>query len=215
MKNDGKSRLAILAVLIPGLALAQNRPERKCCPGEPGKADSTVYNPAGPKVNAGALADLAVDMKATRVDETGTDYVLHVRILNDMGDNCASTCSKAIILLPTETVLKEVKTKRRWRQCHGYVEVDLPMLCPEDPKKPIPPQGEDDPVTGEHYWHAVEFDVIVAKTDNPVGKCGPAFGVFVRGEVPDNSPQNNYWWWYRRCPSDAWDPGPPAHGPQP
>ena len=186
----------------------QRATERKCCQAEPRTAGGTVPVPSAN--TEAALGDLAVDPIRTTVNDEGTGHVLHVRIFNDRGDDCASTCSKAVIILPTEAELREVRGANHWKQCYGYLEVDLPWLCPG---ANIPPEGLVDKATGKRYWNSVEFDVVVTKSTNATGKCNAAFGVFVRGEMPDHVPQNNYWWWRQGC-TDA-TLGPVEWGPKP
>ena len=216
MNYIGRSHAILIALLITAMGWSQGKlVERPCCPGEKKTPGPTVYTLTAIKDTSAATADLAVDMIATKVTEEGLNYVLRVRIFNG-GDDCASTCNKAIVLLPTETKLGEVKHKGNWKQCFGYLELDLRKLCPKGEKSPFcPPEGLTDPLTGEKYWYDQEFEVTVAMSSNVVGKCTPAFAVFVRSEVPDHVPQNNYWWWNQRCVGSSWSPNETHWGPKP
>ena len=217
MNYSRRSRAILFSLLIPAIVWSQERSvERPCCPGARKTPGPTVYALTAITDTSAATADLAVDMNATTVTQVGSDYVLHVRIFNG-GDDCASTCSKAIVLLPTETTVIEVKHVGNWKQCFGFLELDLRKLCPKaDSLPPAPPKGLVDSASGDRYWYDQEFEVKVAKSANVVGKCAPAFAVFVRSEVPDHFPQNNYWWWNQRCVgSTAWSPNETNWGPKP
>lgn len=162
-----------------------------------------TVNPPTPLTNNEAVtADLAIDPVLTTVTEEGTNWKLRARILNQNGDDCASTCSRAVISLPTETKVISVSTANGsrvdnlgWKQCGALIEVDLPQLCPGTPN------------------NVVDITVVVEKSNQMIGKCTPTFAVSVRSDTPDTYPQNNYWWWYRRCEGSSTTLGAPVTGP--
>ncbi|MFZ1688558.1 MAG: hypothetical protein WAU70_14105 [Flavobacteriales bacterium] len=202
MKYMKNALCAMLPALIACTVSAQE--PNNCCPGQPRVPGPTVL-PLTPVANPEAVtADLAIDAAQTSVTEDPTNWILKTRIYNQNGDDCASTCSRATIQLPTETKVMSVKTvhgtqvdRLRWKQCAALIEVDLPQLCPG--------------ATGG----AVEITVVVEKSLQAVGQCLPTFTVSVRGDIPDTEPRNNYWWWMRRCGTTTTVLGPPTTGPTP
>ena len=225
MRYDELRNLVWPCILLSMMACSQEKAatNNKCCQKLPRTVGWTTPNENYSDSGTVSVADLSVDPVATIVTERMSgavdSYRLHVRITNE-GSQCTATCNKAIITLPTETKVIEVITDAPWKQCYGYLEVDVRKLCPRRPgDKEAPKEGLLDRLTGDRYWYSFEFDVDVkdvTRREQRNGNCMPAFGVHVFGNVPDQVPSNNYWWWYKRCVgSDVWEPNETKWGPQP
>lgn len=169
-------------------------------PREPGP----VNHPIGESVSADSVkpntADLSIYYQKTLVNENDSlRYTLTTYIHNDKGNNCAAQKdTRAIIQLPQYSVVESVSitdstgVEHSWRQCGGYIEAQLPWLCPKR-------QGAKVLVTVKRspYRHPA---------------CQPAFGIMVFSAMPDMDPSNNFWWWRRECPAGSADyiPLPPT-----
>lgn len=157
-----------------------------------------------PEAVTPSVADLAIYLPKTNVEETTDSLILNTYIYNATGNNCSdSTNTKAIISLPQNSTVKSVYATDpddhalTWTQCNANIEVELSWLCPDTAQ---PPTRMD------------QIIVVVERSKFPHPRCQAAFGVFVTSGMPDPVPDNNHWWWRTTC--EGLDPSAPMRSGQ-